>query len=695
MRDARDASKPERDFARALDLHRAGRSDEAEGLFRSTVLALPGHHPSHFALGFIALQSGRSELAVTHLARAAALEPNNVAYRLNLGEALRRVGRLGEAVHELERAIASKPDFAEAFHNLGIVLLQAGDSDAGVARLAYAVDLQPGVPVFHERLAEALSGRGEREAAELHMRCAGLPLEKAGGWVELSGLLEALGRVEGAAAASLRALSMDPGCASAHATLAAARVLQHRYDEAVECCRKAIALDPSTWLAHFHLGNALAATGSVAEALASFRRTVDLSPEQHAAHSSVVFFTPYAPGVDAAGIGREAREWARLRADSLADPVPAHPNDVDPERRLRVGFVSADLRLHPAGLFLRPLLAHRDRQATEVFCYSTAPVRDATTARLRALADGWRDTANVTDDAIAAVVRDDRIDVLVDLTMHASGGRPLLFARKPAPVQICWLAYVGTTGLRAIDYRITDPHLEPPGVDPGWAAEAPLVLPETFWCYEPWTAAAGTTAPVVGPLPAARTGRVTFGSQHSIQKVNGEVIAVWAAVLKAVPRSELALFAPEPARPAVIAMFQREGIGPERIRFLSLRGIGAYLDAYNRIDVCLDTFPCNGATSSLDALWMGVPVVTLAGQTPAGRAGLSIATNLGLTDLVARTPEAYVAAAVGLAEDLVRLGELRSTLRARMEASVLMDAPRFARNMEIAVRTAWQRWCRR
>jgi protein O-GlcNAc transferase len=692
MRQGRPVTTPEREFARAAGLHRAGRIGEAEVIYRSLVATAPAYHPPVFALGLVALQSARNDLAASCFERAVALEPGNVAYRVNLGEALRRVGRLREAVEELLRAVALKPDFAEAFHNLGITLLQAGDADAGVAHLARAVDRKPDVPAFHERLAEALRDRGEHQAAEMHLRCARMRLESAEAWVELSGALEALGRVDGAAIASLRALSLDPGSTMAHATLAAARVLQRRYDDAVDCCRKAIALDPSAWLAHFHLGNALVAQGDVVDAIAAFRRTVEIHPGQHAAHSSVVFFMPYVPGVDAAAIGGEARAWGRRRADPLASEARPLANDRDPERRIRVGFVSPDLRSHPVALFLRPLLAHLDRERVEVFCYSSAPP-DSTTARLRALTDGWRDVANMPDAAVADLVRDDRIDVLVDLAMHASGGRPLLFARKPAPVQVCWLAYVGTTGLHAMDYRITDPHLEPPGVDPGWATEAPLVLPETFWCYEPWTPVDGSPLPAIGPLPSERSGRFTFGSQHSIQKVNAEVIAVWAAVLRAVPASELALFAPEAARASLVARFEGEGIGAERIRFLSLRGIRAYLEAYGGIDVCLDTFPCNGATSSMDALWMGVPVVTMAGETPAGRAGLSIATNLGLPELVARTPDEYVRAAVSLAQDRAHLARLRAGLRSRMEASAIMDAPRFARNMEAAFRTAWQKWC--
>lgn len=675
-------------------------------------------------------ENGAGETGVESLAeltRAVAQDPENVAHLSSLSEAYRRLGRLREAVDPLLRALSLRPDFAEGFHSLAVVLRQAREIDGAVVYFERAVDLEPEAPRFHRSLAEALQERGDLQLARPYFACARLlsgsdspgeddlllarALRAEGSlrrsvahyhcalaldpgavdaWVELSGALEALGRADGAAVASSRAITLHPRCAMGHATLAAARVLQRRYDEAIDSCQSALAIDPACWLAQFHLGNALSANGEVVSALAAYRRTVELCPTQHAAHSALVFLMPYAPGIDAPAVGHEARSWARQRAEPLASEVRAHTNDRDPERRIRVGYVSPDFREHAVALFLLPLLASHDRQAVEVFCYSSTATPDAVTARLRASADAWRDVAQTDDAAVADLVREDRIDVLIDLTMHASGGRPLLFARKPAPVQICWLAYVGTTGLGTMDYRLTDPHLEPPNVDPGWCTEAPLVLPETFWCYAPLH----DTAHEVAPLPAARSGRVTFGSQHSIQKVNDGVLALWGRILREVEGSRLLMVAPEGAKRSIFEAFEREGIDRRRVECLPPRTYGKYLDAYGEIDIGLDTFPCNGATSSIDAFWMGVPVVTMVGQTPAGRAGLSIATNLGLPELVARTEDEYVRAAVRLARDLGRLDQLRRGLRARMQSSPLMDVPRFTRNIEAAYRVAWKKWCR-
>jgi predicted O-linked N-acetylglucosamine transferase (SPINDLY family) len=287
------------------------------------------------------------------------------------------------------------------------------------------------------------------------------------------------------------------------------------------------------------------------------------------------------------------------------------------------------------------------------------------------------------------LVRGDQIDILVDLTLHMSRSHLLVFARKPAPVQICWLGYPGTTGLTEIDYRLTDPYLDPPGLNDAYYSEQSIRLPETFWCYDPLT-----TEPAINPLPALKNGQITFGSLNNFCKVNAAVLELWARVLSAVEQSRLLLLAPEgSARENVLRILGKAGISANRITVVGPQSRECYLKLYHDIDIGLDTLPYNGHTTSLDAYWMGVPVVTLVGQTAVGRAGLSQLTNLGLPELIAHTPNQYVSIAVELANDIGRLSELRSTLRQRLEQSPLMDAPRFARNIEAAYRSMWQRWC--
>jgi predicted O-linked N-acetylglucosamine transferase (SPINDLY family) len=356
---------------------------------------------------------------------------------------------------------------------------------------------------------------------------------------------------------------------------------------------------------------------------------------------------------------------------------------------LRIGYVSPNFREHCQSLFTLPLFSKHDHERFEIICYAGFQIADETTQRLRGMVDGWRDTARMDDAAVAELVREDGIDILVDLTMHMTNGRPMLFARKPAPVQVAWLAYPGTTGLAAIDYRLTDPHLDPAGEQDDHYAEKSWRLPDTFWCYDP-----GSAEPAVNDLPALTRGVVTFGCLNNFCKVSDRALALWGAVLAAVPKSRLVLLAPAgAARQRVLATLAGCGIESGRIEFVGRQPRGAYLRTYHQIDIGLDTVPYNGHTTSLDCYFMGVPVVTLVGRTVVGRAGLSQLTNLGLSELVGRTEGDFVRIAVDLAGDLPRLAQLRAGLRDRMRRSPLMDAARFARGVEAAYREMWRRWC--
>lgn len=328
---------------------------------------------------------------------------------------------------------------------------------------------------------------------------------------------------------------------------------------------------------------------------------------------------------------------------------------------------------------MTPLFAHHDPARYEIHAYSSVVRPDATTARLAAHVEKWHDVRTLSDAALADQIRADGIDILVDLTMHMSDGRPLLFARKPAPVQVAWLAYPGTTGIRAMDWRLTDPWLDPPAHD-GHYSEKSWRLPHTFWCYD-----ALASDHEVNALPASNTECVTFGSLNNPCKLTDATLNLWARVFARLPAARLVLMAAEgEARRRLVQRHAQAGIDPARVRFLPFRPRTDYLRSYHEIDIGLDTLPYNGHTTSLDALWMGVPVVTRIGPTVAGRAGLSQLANLGLTELAAGSDDAFVATAVSLATDLPRLAKLRATLRERMAASPLMDGERFARGVEAA-----------
>ena len=542
------------------------------------------------------------------------------AYLTNLGEAHRRQGDLDAAATACKRALAADPDLPEAHHNLGLTLMNAGAPDEARPHLERAVALRPDSAQFHVSLA----------------------------WMLLQ---------------------------------------LHRLAESTAHCRRALELAPNLAAAHHHLANALTEEGDRGGAVASYRRAVALDPTDHDAHSNLILVALTDPSYDAAGLGAEARAWAKLHADPLHGHQRPHvADDGDGDRRLRVGYVSPDLRgHHPSRHFLMPLLRHHDRSLFDIYLYGSVERPDAVTDEYRAWAgDHFRDIRRMDDVSAAELVRRDRIDILVDLAVHGAGHRLRLFACKPAPIQMTWLGYAGTTGLDSIDYRLTDPFLDPPGTDLGVYAESSLHLPETFWCYD----ALESDLPV-RPPPALAAGFITFGCLGSPRKVHPGVVSLWARVLGAVPRSRLLLVAEAHARASVLRAFGAAGIEADRIAFTGRVHRREYLEHYHRIDIGLDTFPFAGGTTSLDASWMGVPVITLSGETVLHRAGVSIARNLALPELVAGSSDQYVSVASGLARDLERLTGLRSQLRSRLEASPLGDARRFARHLEAAYRTVW------
>jgi len=446
---------------------------------------------------------------------------------------------------------------------------------------------------------------------------------------------------------------------------------------------------PQSAEAYGNLGRVQKEQGLLAAALAAYRTAIALRPDDPRPYSNLLYALHFLPEQDAARLAEEHRRWHEIFARPLAAGIRPHENERAPQRRLRVGYVSPDFREHPVGRFLLPLLEEHDREQFEVTCYSSTRTADATTARCRAAATRWQEIGALSDAQAAALVRQDGIDVLVDLTMHMEDGRPLLFARQPAPVQVTYLAYVGTTGLPTIHCRLTDPCLDPaPEMLRNYTEES-VLLPETYWCYQPLR-----TTPEVTPLPAARNAGVTFGSLNNFCKVSELTLDAWAAILRAVPESRLLLHArPGSHRQRVIDFLAQRGIAAQRVAFDAGRPLDEYLQLYQQIDVALDPFPYGGGTTTCDALWMGCPVVSLAGPTAVGRGGVSILSNIGLAELVAQDVEQYVRIAVECARDLPRLSYLRETLRPRMQQSPLMDAPRFARHVEAAYRDMWRRWC--
>jgi protein O-GlcNAc transferase len=484
-------------------------------------------------------------------------------------------------------------------------------------------------------------------------------------------------------------LRLQPGSAEAHHNLGNALLAQGKLTAAAASLETAVSLKPDYAVAHNSLGNVLRDLGRLEEAVACFGSARTLEPASAHFHSNLILTLNYDPRCDARGVHEECARWNQQHAEPLEQGIRPHTNRPDPERRLRIGYVSPHFGEHVDSFFTIPLLSNHDHTRFEIFCYAGQARPDVLTERIKGYADAWRDTARLTDQDLADLVRSDQIDVLVDLEMHMSQNRLLVFARKPAPVQVAWLAYPGTTGLTAIDYRLTDPYLDPPGLFDAFYAEQSVRLPETFWCYDPLS-----DQPHVNPLPATANGVITFGSLNHVSKLNDGCLELWARVLAAVRESRMLVQVPQrEARSRVLAKLEKGGIAASRVEFADRLPRQEYLALYHRIDVALDPVPCNGHTTTLDAFWMGVPTLSLVANRVVGRAGLSQLSNLGLHELAAETPEAFVALAGQFTGNLARLQELRSTLRRRMLNSPLMDGKRFGRGVEDAYRQMWNRWC--
>ena len=503
-----------------------------------------------------------------------------------------------------------------------------------------------------------------------------------------------LAQYDQAIATYRKALTLQPGWVEAQGNLSAALRLVGGIDEAVSTAEHALEA-PLTGenLARSlnTLGNALRSAGRVGEAIDAYARAAEADPSSYIAASNRLFALQFYI-TDPERLLTEHRQWDRQYAAPLQDKIRPCENNRTTDSRLRIGYVSPDFRNHCQAVFTSALFPHHDHEQFEFYFYSDPPRADAVTRRLQAHADVWRSTVGMNDTVLADLIRSDRIDILVDLTMHMSGCRPLLFARKPAPVQVAWLAYPGTTGLSTMDYRLTDPYLDPPEFETRYT-EKSIHLPDTFWCYEPYGMALNPSLPLPSPneLPALKTGFITFGCLNDFSKLNPHTLQRWAQLMQSVGNSRLHLLAPRGScRQKVLENLVTLGIDSARVEFIDRKPRALYLTEYHRIDFCLDTLPSNGHTTSLDAFWMGVPVLTRIGPTVTGRAGLSQLTNLQLPDFAADSDEQFLSLGRRWASDLSGLAEIRRTLRDRMAASPLMNGKRFAADVESAFRQMWQ-----
>jgi protein O-GlcNAc transferase len=727
-----------------------GRNEAAEGLIAQAIALNPSEAAYHGNLGNALRNGGKLDAAIAAQRRALSLRPDFADAHSNLGNALKEKGELEEAIRCYRRAIAIKPDFVDAHVNLSQALRSRGNFEEAVASARRALAIRPDSLQASIQLSTALvmQGRSDdavacsREAVRRHPRSASAHFI-------LGNLVNDLGLLDEASDSYGRAVALEPNFSLAHNNFGVVRMARGQRAAAIESYRNALAIDPDYAEAHSNLGNAWREEGRLGEAEACCREAARLKPDLAEAHNNLgtllyelgrldEAFAAYHEALRPMSVGDERAAGEResggptggcdpvpaLKAESARvlsnllmtqhydarisnpqliaaarryddifsdlPPAPAFSNDRTESRRLRVGYVSGDFRQHAIGYFLPSVLEAHDKTGYEAFCYNNHPKVDDWTRRLRGAADHWREIAGLSDAAAARVIRADGIDILIDLSGHTAKNRLALFALRPAPVQASWLGYFGSTGLKAMDYLLMDGFAVPPGEELLYP-EAIVRLPHGRFCYAP----PGYAPEPVDP-PSLKRSYVTFGSFNHVAKIGDGVVRLWADVLNANPASRLILkwkaFDDEGVLARVRAAFSAHGVDAHR---LELRGFSPHremLEQYGEIDVALDPFPFGGGLTSCEALWMGVPVVTLPGDRPASRQTTGFFDNIGFREGLASSPSDYVARATALASNPKGLAELRHTLRARMAASPLCDGPRFARALEAAFQGMWRRW---
>jgi predicted O-linked N-acetylglucosamine transferase (SPINDLY family) len=660
-----------------------------ESLHRVVALA-PGHAAAWQSLGVIAAQRGDFVRAETMLRRALELQPEYFDAHNNLGNLLMEVARPSEAEASFRRALELKPDHVEAHYNMGILLMNARRLSEAEACYRRVLQLKPDYVEAHCGLGNVCKQTSRPvEAEACYRRAVELKPDYVEALNNLGNLLIEVRQLSEAEACFRRALDAKPEFAEAHSNLGNSLRGQGRIVEAEASYRRALQIKPDFAEGQCSLGDTLRYLGRLDEAETCYRRALQIKPDFTEAYNNLLFSMNYS-NKNVAQSREEALRYGRMATGKAA----AHFSSwqcVDQPVRLRVGLVSGDLCEHPVGYFLEGLLLNIDPARVELLAYPSHHKVDVLTARIKPCFTAWKPLHGQSDEVAAKMIHDDGVHILIDLSGHTAHNRLPVFARRPAPVQVSWLGYFATTGVAEMDYFIAD-SLTLPESEEVHFTEKIWRLPETRLCF---------TAPdvevPVSRLPALDNGYVTFACFNNLAKMNDAVVALWARILAAVPGSYLFLKA-EPlkelsVRQNVIARFVARGVSADKLILEGFAPRGDYLAAYHRVDIALDPFPYTGGTTTAEAIWMGVPVLTLAGDRIVSRQGVGLLTNAGLPEWIAFDADDYVARAVAHAGDLPRLAKLRGGLRQQVLASPVFDAPRFARHFESALSGMWEKWC--
>jgi predicted O-linked N-acetylglucosamine transferase (SPINDLY family) len=667
-----------------------GTRDEAILSYEKALRLRPGYAEAHVNLGKARQERGDFDLAKACYERALAFNPYCAEALNNLGNLLRVRGALDEALRSLDRALACKPNYAEAYNNKGVVLLMKQEVEPALVAFRCALAINPEFPAALASYGSALVAQGKfDDSLDFFRRAIALDPNCVQAYNNLGATLLQLNTLDEAIEAFERAIELSQGDAKAeaHYNLGTTLLQRHQIERAMVSLGKALEADPSHAGARNNFGVALQDKGQVEEAVAAYGQVMAATPEYAGAYSNKLMAMHYIETYTNDDVLKVALAFGTTF--DRPDPRPFFGRDLSPERRLRIGYVSGDFNVHPVAFFLASSLEAHNREKFEIFCYSNWLHEDELTAQLRAHGDQWRVIVGASDEDAAQKIRDDEIDILVDLAGHTNKTRVNLFGLKPAPVQAAWLGYFGTTGLKSMDYLVLDPVSAPPGADK-WYTESLVRLPYGRFCFKPPPVTLTPASP-----PCLVKGFVTFGCFNNVAKLSPGAIRLWAEILKALPQSRLVLkwrsLSESSVRKRLLDAFAKVGVEAGRIE---MRGASPYIDMlseYGDIDIALDPFPFGGATTSCEALWMGVPVITLPGERLASRQTLGFLDPMGFSEFAASSREDYAARALALAADPERLGDLRRRLRPAMEGAPFCDGPKFTATLEAAYRRMWRR----
>ena len=674
----------------AVDHFHSGRLAHAAEDCRRVLRASPNQADALNLLGLIHRQQGNRELAIELLSQAVNARPSDPTHYGNLGVALMELGRPDDAILCFSQAIHLKPDNAMAYSNLGNAFKDKGLPNEAVDSYRKAISIDPGHAEAHNNLGYVLKETGRLdEAVAAYLKAVEIRPDFAEAFHNLGNALAAKGQLEEAATFYRQAITLRPALAEACNNLGKILMEQGQLEEAAARYRQVLAIKPDYAEAHGNLGIVFKEEGRLDAAIEHYRRALAIKPDLASVFSNLLMTLQYLDNVSAAQIFEEHRRFAERYETPLKAAWTSHANLPDPERRLRIGYVSGDFRGHAVANFIEPILASHNRTEFEIYGYYSHTRHDAHTEAIAGCMDHWLPCAGIGDDQLAERIRADGIDILVDLAGHTAHNRLSLFARKPAPVQATWIGYPGSTGLTAMDYRITDAYMDPPGLTERYHSETLIRLPDSEAAFRP-----EPLCPPVNPLPALSTGELTLASLNNLTKINSSVIELWARILAALPEARLMLGnVTEPAiGERLVGQFAKAGVAAERLILQPRMGMAGYLAMHHRIDLALDPFPYNGGTTTSHSLWMGVPVLTLAGEHTVARCGVSLLSRVGLTEFIVDSEEAYFHRAVQLARDLPALERVRQSLRGRMMGANC-DPKKITADLETAYRQMWRGWC--